>query len=123
MLENVLSDPPCFEHYRDYIHISDAVEGLKRLTFVNESGVVNLAGGKAIQLKQFVKLFWKELGANPNRLLFRGHEQPLYEQSQPKAYSDQTKIKSLTGWAPNLSISDGIRLTVEQLRINAESKN
>jgi nucleoside-diphosphate-sugar epimerase len=68
-------------------------------------------------------LFWKELGANSNRLLFGGHEQPSYEQSQPKAFSDQTKIMSLTGWAPTTSISEGIKLTVEQLKIKNTSKD
>jgi len=110
-------------HYRDYIYIADAIEGFIRLTSVNESGIINLAGGEAIQLKEFVKLFWKLLGANSERLIFGGHKQPSYEQSQPKAYSDQTKIKRLTGWAPNTSISDGIKLTIKQLKINAESKN
>jgi len=120
--EKEMSLSPCLQ-YRDYIYISDAVEGFRRLAFVNESGVVNLAGGNAIQLKQFVKLFWKELGANPNRLIFGGHEQPLHEQSQPKAYSDQTKMLRLTGWSPSTSISEGIKFTIDQMKIQSTLKD
>jgi nucleoside-diphosphate-sugar epimerase len=122
LTENNMSLSPCL-HYRDYIYISDAIKGFIKLTFVNESGVVNLAGGEAIQLKNFVKLFWRELGANPDRLIFGGHEQPLYEQSQPKAYSDQSKIKRLTGWTPKTSINDGIKLTIEEMKKNAQLSN
>jgi len=115
-----MSLSPC-THYRDYIYISDAIEGFIRLISVNESGVINLAGGKAIQLKEFVKLFWKELGANPERLIFGGHEQPSHEQSQPQAYSDQSKIKRLTGWTPGISIKEGIKLTIAQMKITPEN--
>jgi len=113
---------PCL-HYRDYIYIADAIEGLIRLISVNESGIINLAGGEAIQLKEFVKLFWKELDAKAERLIFGGHEQPSYEQSQPKAYSDQTKIRYLTDWAPNTSIKKGIKLTIDQMKIQATLKD
>tara|TARA_B110000008_G_C16963412_1_gene561071 strand:- start:1805 stop:2719 length:915 start_codon:yes stop_codon:yes gene_type:complete len=122
LTDEKMSLSPCLQ-YRDYIFINDAIEGFHRLIFVNESGIVNLAGGKAIQLKDFVTLFWKELGADPSRLSFGAHDQPSYEQSQPKAYSDQTKIKRLTGWEPNTTISDGIKLTIKQLKINAKSNN
>ncbi|MDB0021070.1 NAD(P)-dependent oxidoreductase [Candidatus Pseudothioglobus singularis] len=122
LTKDKMSLSPCLQ-YRDYIYISDAVEGFRRLAFVNESGVVNLAGGNAIQLKQFVKLFWKELGANPNRLIFGGHEQPLHEQSQPKAYSDQTKMLRLTGWSPSTSISEGIKFTIDQMKIQSTLKD
>jgi nucleoside-diphosphate-sugar epimerase len=122
LTNNDMSLSPCTQ-YRDYIYIADATEGFIRLISVNESGIINLAGGKAIQLKEFVKLFWYELGAKPERLIFGGHEQPSFEQSQPKAYSDQNKIKRLTGWVPNTSIKDGIKLTIEQMKIEATSKD
>ena len=104
---------PCTQ-YRDYIHVSEAIEGINRLSSVTESGIVNLGSGNYIQLKDFVNLFWKELGADPSRLSFGAHEIPSFEQNQPKQFSDQSKIESLIGWSPKLSIEEGIKLTVEQ---------
>jgi nucleoside-diphosphate-sugar epimerase len=109
---------PC-EHFRDYIHVSDVAEGVKKLLNVDESGVVNLGSGKAIQLKEFVKLFWKELGAAPNQLKFGAHDQPAHEQSQPKSFADISKLKKLTNWSPTTSIEEGIRLTVQKMKLGS----
>ena len=109
---------PC-EHYRDYIHISDVVEGMKKIIRVNQSGIVNLGSGQVIQLKEFVKLFWKELGAYPDQLKFGAHDQPVHEQSQPKSFADVSKLKKLTNWSPTTSIEEGIRLTVQKMRLSS----
>jgi nucleoside-diphosphate-sugar epimerase len=107
---------PC-EIFRDYIHISDVVEGMKKIICVNQSGIVNLGSGQVIQLKEFVKLFWKELGASPDQLKFGAHDQPAYEQSQPKSFADVSKLKKLTNWSPTTSIKEGIRLTVQKMKL------
>ena len=111
---------PCSQ-FRDYIHVTEAIEGIKRLSSVTESGIVNLGTGSFIQLKEFVKLFWKELGSDPSRLIFGAHEIPSYEQNQPKQFSDQSKIERLTGWSPKLSIEEGVKLTVNQWKNNIDS--
>ena len=112
---------PCTQ-YRDYIHVSEAIEGIERLSSVTQSGVVNLGSGSFIKLKDFVKLFWKELGADPSRLVFGAHEIPSYEQNQPKQFSDQTKIESLIGWSPKLSIKEGVKLTVQQWKNKTDAR-
>jgi len=109
---------PC-EHYRDYIHVSEAAEGINRIASVDQSGIVNLGSGRVIQLKEFVQFFWKELGADPDRLIFGSHDVPLSEQSQPHSYADLSTLQSRTNWSPFLSIEDGIKKTVEQLRLSA----
>jgi len=114
--DNMMSLSPC-EHYRDYIHISDVVEGMKKIICVNQSGIVNLGSGQVIQLKEFVKLFWKELGVTSDRLKFGAHEQPTFEQSQPKSFADMSKFKKLTNWSPAISIEEGIRMTVHKMKL------
>ena len=69
-------------------------------------------------ISKFVKIFWKELGGNSDKLIFGAHQRPSYEQNQPKAYGDLTKLVSLTNWSPSMSIIDGIRQTVERLKNN-----
>ena len=106
---------PCM-HYRDYIHISEVTEGINKLLNVEESGIINLGSGSFIQLKEFVKKFWTKLGSDVNQLNFGAHVQPEFEQTQTKSYADLEKIQMLTGWKPNLSIDQGIDLTIKGLR-------
>jgi len=112
---NIMELSPC-EQFRDYIYVEDAVNGIYKISNVNQSGILNLGSGNTIQLKEFVKKFWHLLGMKANRLKFGSFDQPLLEQKQPKAYADLTKLRKLTGWVPNMKIDDGIKLTIDQLR-------
>lgn len=106
---------PC-EHFRDYIYISDVVKGIQLISGLNESDMVNLGGGRVIQLKDFIRLFWQCLGGDPSLLRFGAHERPGHEPGQPSCFSDQGKIRRLTNWAPTVSIEEGIKMTIEELQ-------
>ena len=106
---------PC-EHYRDYIYISDVVKGIQLISDLNESTIVNLGSGKAVQLRDFVKRFWQRLGGELSRLNFGAHSRPGHEPVQPYCFSDQHKLKKLTNWTPSVLIDDGIKETVAVLR-------
>ena len=105
---------PC-EHFRDYIHVSEVVHGIKLICDINESTVVNLGSGTAIKLKDFVILFWKSLGGMPDDLKFGAHPMREGEPKQPYAFANMDRLKRFTGWAPSLSIEEGIRLTIKGL--------
>lgn len=106
---------PC-EHYRDYIHVSEVAEGIRRICEIPKSTVVNLGSGRVIQVRDFVTTFWKLLGGLPDQLVFGAHPMRAGEPEQPRSYADTKKLKSLTGWTPSLSIEDGIRLTIRGLQ-------
>lgn len=106
---------PC-EQYRDYIYVADAAEGIGRLSQASESAIVNLGGGKVIQLKEFVKAFWSQLGGPPDALRFGAHAKPGQEPPQPRCYLDLANLKRLTQWEPSQSVEDGIRLTIAALK-------
>jgi nucleoside-diphosphate-sugar epimerase len=112
------------EHYRDYTHVSDIVKGIKLLCDVDESTTVNLGSGKAIQLKEFVSVFWNMLGGKSEMLHF-GEKIVGKEQPQPYCYANLDKLQKLTGgWKPSTSLEDGIRLTIEGLdQIYAKTPN
>lgn len=112
-----MSLSPC-EHFRDYIYVSEAAEGIARIASVDSSGIVNLGSGNVIQLKKFVKSLWSELDGQSESLVFGSHEVPHLEQSQPKSYADLTILKKMTNWVPTLSIEDGIKKTVERLQLS-----
>ncbi len=110
----MVSLSPC-EHYRDYIHTTDVVEGLRRVGAVEESGIINLGSGKFVQVKDFVMGFWKNLGGDRTKLKFGDRPLPSCEPDQPKSYFDLTRLIRLTQWQPRLSLDEGIRKTIEDL--------
>lgn len=111
---------PC-EHYRDYIYVGDAAEGIGRLSETSESAIVNLGGGKVVQLKEFVRAFWSQLGGPPDALRFGAHGKPGQEPPQPRCYLDLSTLRRLTGWEPARSIEEGIGLTIAALRATAST--
>jgi len=108
---------PC-EHFRDYIHVSEAAEGMKRLLSADQSGIVNLGSGQVIKLKEFVQMLWDQLGADPALLKFGSHDVPSSEQSQPRSYADLNMLRKLTDWQPSLSIKEGIDKTIADFRLS-----
>jgi nucleoside-diphosphate-sugar epimerase len=109
---------PC-EHFRDYIHVDDVAEGLRRICGIEESTTVNLGSGVAVKVKDFVLLFWKLLGGDSKRLNFGARSLRENEPEQPKSYADLIRLKSLTNWSPRLSLKEGIKLTIMGLENNS----
>jgi nucleoside-diphosphate-sugar epimerase len=105
---------PC-EHYRDYIHVSEVAEGLRLLCRVPDSTTVNLGSGSAVQVKDFVRLFWKSLGGDEQQLHFGARAVRPDEPAQPRSYADLTHLKALTHWTPSLSLEEGIQRTISDL--------
>ncbi len=106
---------PC-EHFRDYIHVSDVAEGLRRLSEIEQSTTVNLGSGGAVKVKNFVMLFWRLLGGDEQKLRFGARQVGWDEPEQPKSYADLSRVRKLINWTPALSLEDGIRLTIRDLK-------
>jgi len=103
------------QQFRDYIHISEAVEGIKRICNINQSITVNLGSGKSIKLRNFVELFWKNLTSESKKLYFDSKPHNNNEQAQPNCYLDLKKLKEFTNWYPTLTINKGIIQTINEL--------
>ena len=104
------------EQFRDYIYLSDAVEGIIRISGMDSSETVNLGSGRQIQLKDLIQRFWVKLGAPPELLRFGAHERPLHEPVQPLCCANPAKLRRLTGWEPEVAIDEAISRTIEELR-------
>jgi len=107
------------EYYRDYIHIDEAIKGIKLLSELNSSNTVNLGSGNAIKLKDFVIEFWKQLGGEKKLLHFGDMSFYKNEQKQNYAYANLDKLKNITHWEPKFTIKKGIRLTIKELKKNS----
>jgi len=105
---------PC-KHFREYIHISEVVEGINLLSYLEQSTTVNLGSGETIRLKEFVNLFWKELGGIKEKIIFKEEQVRKNDPIYPESYANLKKLNELTGWNPSLSIENGIKKTIEKL--------
>ncbi|MBI3632696.1 MAG: NAD(P)-dependent oxidoreductase [Candidatus Vogelbacteria bacterium] len=103
------------EQFRDYIYLSDAAEGMVRMSGINSSEIVNLGSGNKIRLKELIELFWKRLSAPPELLKFGVHERPGHEPVQPPCYASLEKLMKLTNWQPLVSIEEAVSKTVSEL--------
>jgi nucleoside-diphosphate-sugar epimerase len=104
------------EQFRDYIYLSDAVDGIIRISEIDSSEIINLGSGRKIQLKELIKLFWDKLGAPTELLRFGAHERPSHEPVQPPCYASLDKLRRMTNWQPTLSIEEGILKTISELK-------
>lgn len=108
---------PC-EHFRDYIYVEDVAEGIARLCDVSAPVIVNLGSGRSTKLRDFVEMFWRELGGKPEDLVIGANPMRAGEPEQPQAWASLERLERLTGWRPERTLEDGIRLTVKRLREN-----
>lgn len=107
---------PCI-HFREYIHISEVCKAIKILIKINKTFTVNIGSGKAIKLKEFINLFWKELGGKEDKIIFDVVQIRKNDTVYPKSYANLKKLKELTDWTPSLSIENGIKLTIKELNL------
>jgi nucleoside-diphosphate-sugar epimerase len=112
--ERVPSIGPC-NQFRDYVHVLDVVKGILLSTNLNDSTTLNLGSGMYVEVKEFVSIFWDCLGGDRNKLKFGSLPVRSGEPDQPRSYADLKHLKESTGWTPERSLQDGIRLTVEKL--------
>ena len=101
--------------YRDYIYVQDVVEGIIRSIDIKDSYTINLGNGSYIKVKDFVAMFWNNLGGANNMLKFGSKAMLKNEPDQPKSFADLTRLDKLTNWKPSYSLEEGIQSTIEIL--------
>jgi len=93
---------------RDYVYVGDVVNALMKLAENLRPGPFNIATG---------------IGSSPNQIFelvakLCGHDQaPVYGPPRPgdvdRIFLDPSKAKSELGWSPQMSFSDGLKITVD----------
>ena len=99
------------EQVRDYLFVSDVVEG-NVLALTKGSGeMVNLGTGLGTSVLDIVRELNAILGTNV---------EPIFEAARPgeiqRIYLDATRAKQVLGWTPTVPFSEGLRRTVEWSR-------
>jgi UDP-glucose 4-epimerase len=102
------------EVVRDYIHVSDAAAGIVALAEAEEldgKWVFNIGSGRGVSLNRIVAELETRFGRTllVHRELGRSFDVPV-------SVLDITRAKTLLGWSPRLSFSDGIGITLDELQ-------
>lgn len=97
---------------RDYIYIDDFARALKLLLEKDISQeIINIASGEGTSLAQVIELVEKAVG----KPLQIHHELNNVEVIQAIVL-DISKLKTLTGYQPQVSLEEGIRLETERIK-------
>src|SRR5262249_37028070 len=97
------------EQMWDYLFVSDAALAIVSLANEKTSGVFNLGSGEARPLKEIIELIRVECGSS----LQPAYGAVPYRPDQVMhLQADVSKLRATIGWAPQISLEEGIRRTV-----------
>jgi nucleoside-diphosphate-sugar epimerase len=97
----------------DYLYVEDAAKALARVAATGATGSLNLASGKTVVIRKLVERI-KAL-VDPNLPL--GFGDHSYREDQVMHLEpDVGKLRLATGWAPEVSLDEGLRRTVAWYR-------
>lgn len=94
------------EQTRSFMYIDDCVEGTRRLTDSGVTDPINIGSDELVSINQLVDIVENIAGIELER---------NYKLDAPKGVrgrnSDNTKIQNDLGWAPSISLQDGMERT------------
>jgi dTDP-glucose 4,6-dehydratase len=96
---------------RSFCYVTDLVDGLVRLSRSEERLPVNLGNPLEMTMLEFAERI-KALTGSASEIAFL----PLPEDDPQRRRPDITKAREVLGWAPRVSLEDGLRETVEYFR-------
>jgi len=96
---------------RDYVYVDDVVNAMiAAATAPNlDSQVINVGSGVETSVKDLARLVIEQTGANPEVLY-----NPRTHPGVSRMCADLSLAKDRLGYAPRISLADGLRLTIER---------
>jgi GDP-D-mannose 3', 5'-epimerase len=94
------------EQTRSFMYIDDCVEGLLRLMASDYHEPLNLGTDELVTINELVDMVSALAGKN----LVKRHD-PTKPQGVRGRNSDNTRLKRVLGWAPSISLEDGLAVT------------
>jgi len=98
---------------RDFTYVDDVVEGLVRSMKSDVCGVFNIGGGHVVSLKEVIGHVERITGS-----VVKLAYMPKQKGDVRRTSADISRIARALGYAPRVSISEGIRRQVEYVRNN-----
>lgn len=107
------------EQIWDFLYIDDVVSALVSLASTEEAlGIFNIGSGVPVSVKEMVLTIRDHIGSG---LEIGFGELPYAPNQVMHLQADVERLKSVTGWHPQVSLPEGIRRCVEWYRSREES--
>ena len=97
------------EQIRDFLHVEDAASAVWAVAQSNLTGPVNIGSGQPVKIRTLVEALGRILDKSGD-IAFGAF--PTDPEEPPLLVADVRKLKLQTGWAPALSLDEGLRRTV-----------
>ena len=100
------------EQRRDFVHVSDIVEGLERLAAVegDASFLVNIGTGRAVRVRDVCQWVAESLGADPSLLEFGARQRSPGDADLLEA--DTSLLQHMLGWVPPQRLRPGLEVSL-----------
>ena len=101
------------EQTRDFVYVGDVADAFIQALTSNLRGayVFNIGTGNAVTINQLARIIIELAGLNV---------EPIYADPRPgdirHSYANISRIKSVLGWQPKISLEEGLKRLVENLR-------
>jgi UDP-glucuronate decarboxylase len=98
------------EQTRSFCHVTDQIEGLLKLAFLEEAKgeVVNIGSDTEITILELAKLI-RELVKSDSEIVFK----ELPKDDPPRRKPGITKAKKLLNWEPKVELEEGLLMMIE----------
>lgn len=96
---------------RSFCYCQDLIGGIYRLMLSDESNPVNLGNPQELTVLEFARAILRATGSR-SRVVFR----PLPQDDPKQRRPDITRARQLLSWRPEVSLDDGLPLTIEWFR-------
>jgi nucleoside-diphosphate-sugar epimerase len=96
---------------RSFCYIDDMIEGIFRLMHSKINTPINLGNPQEFTILELAKII-KELTLTKSKIIFKSLPEDDPKQRRP----DITKAKKLLKWQPEISLREGLQITVEWFR-------
>jgi len=101
---------------KDFLHIEDLSGALQQCLIQRTQGIFNLCSGESISLRMLIRKIEKDLGLK----LHVQREKTKSWDVTHAAYSSR-RIRKLTGWAPRISLEEGLKICREAVAASQEN--
>jgi len=100
-------------NFCDFTYVEDIASGLLDLLVCKEAvgEIVNLASGEPIEIRSIVNDINNIIGKG--RPIYGSLDRPIHN---PELYADITKAKRLINWKPDISLEEGLKLTINSIK-------
>jgi UDP-glucose 4-epimerase len=104
---------------RDYIDARDVAEALLALLGSDAEGAFNVGSGQSVEVRRVAEILGEAIG-RPELLRFGAR--PEGADTAFEILADTTRIQSLIGWTPSVTLEDGLQDAIDWWRNAAPSQ-